>query len=375
MKYFPFILITLANTLPLIVGIFFYQNFFGNFESNYIVYTILFWFFAIFFLFFILKRNILVIKNLLLQDLKYLKVLNYFIFFSFFMFLINYDLIFSSRNIGLNVTSFKFKLFFLFEDIYILTYYLLLFKTFIDKKFLNIVLSILFSIIIIGLFGRFIIITSFLIFLLLVWVHNQEKKTFYSSIMLGGIMIIVLYFVENFRNPESIFFIQLLDRISEAATLSIVDQIMNNPPLDYFKNFENLIFLYIPSAIYPAKPFINDGFSFMIDYFGYGGGETFTRFPILLHIDSFRRFGWYGLIFSILPTLVFYYLIKINFLLKQKFMIPFSFILTFKYLFFLYPRAILGIIEISLYTYIRSVILLMILFYLFKLFFYKEEIS
>jgi len=375
MKYFPFILITLANTLPLIVGIFFYQNFFGNFESNYIVYTILFWFFAIFFLFFILKRNILVIKNLLLQDLKYLKVLNYFIFFSFFMFLINYDLIFTSRNVGLNVTSFKFKLFFLFEDIYILTYYLLLFKTFIDKKFLNIVLSILFSIIIIGLFGRFIIITSFLIFLLLVWVNNQEKKTFYSSIMLGGIMIIVLYFVENFRNPESIFFIQLLDRISEAATLSIVDQIMNNPPLDYFKNFENLIFLYIPSAIYPAKPFINDGFSFMIDYFGYGGGETFTRFPILLHIDSFRRFGWYGLIFSILPTLVFYYLIKINFLLKQKFMIPFSFILTFKYLFFLYPRAILGIIEISLYTYIRSVILLMILFYLFKLFFYKEEIS
>jgi len=375
MKYFPFILITLANTLPLIVGIFFYQNFFGNFESNYIVYTILFWFFAIFFLFVALKRNILVIKNLLLTDLKYLKVLNYFIFFSFFMFLINYDLIFTSRNVGLNVTSFKFKLFFLFEDIYILTYYLLLFKTFIDKKFLNIVLSILFSIIIIGLFGRFIIITSFLIFLLLVWVHNQEKKTFYSSIMLGGIMIIVLYFVENFRNPESIFFIQLLDRISEAATLSIVDQIMKNPPLDYFKNFENLIFLYIPSVIYPAKPFINDGFSFMIDYFGYGSGETFTRFPILLHIDSFRRFGWYGLIFSILPTLVFYYLIKINFLLKQKFMIPFSFILTFKYLFFLYPRAILGIIEISLYTYVRSVILLMILFYLFKLFFYKEEIS
>ena len=77
---------------------------------------------------------------------------------------------------------------------------------------------------------------SFLIFLLLVWVHNQEKKTFYSSIILGGIMISVLYFVENFRNPESIFFIQLLDRISEAATLSIVDQIMNNPPLDYFKN-------------------------------------------------------------------------------------------------------------------------------------------
>ena len=375
MKYFPFILITLSNTLPLIIGIFFYQNFFDNFESNYIVYTILFWLFAIFFLFFILKRNILVIKNLLLQDLKSLKVLNYFIFFSFFMFLINYDLIFSSRNIGLNVTSFRFKLFFLFEDIYILTYYLLLFKTFIDKKFLNIILSILFSIILIGLFGRFIIITSFLIFLLLVWVNNQEKKTFYSSIMLGGIMIIVLYFVENFRNPESIFFIQLLDRISEAATLSIVDQIMNNPPLDYFKNFENLIFLYIPSVIYPAKPFINDGFSFMIDYFGYGGGETFTRFPILLHIDSFRRFGWYGLIFSILPTLVFYYLIKINFLLKQKFMIPFSFILTFKYLFFLYPRAILGIIEISLYTYVRSLILLMILFYLFKLFFYKEEIS
>lgn len=84
MKYFPFILITLANTLPLIIGIVFYQNFFDNFESNYIVYTILFWFFAIFFLFFILKRNILVIKNLLLQDLKYLKVLNYFIFFSFF---------------------------------------------------------------------------------------------------------------------------------------------------------------------------------------------------------------------------------------------------------------------------------------------------
>ena len=75
MKYFPFILITLANTLPLIIGIFFYQNFFGNFESNYIVYTILFWFFAIFFLFVVLKRNILVIKNLLLNDLKYLKVL------------------------------------------------------------------------------------------------------------------------------------------------------------------------------------------------------------------------------------------------------------------------------------------------------------
>ena len=375
MKYFPFILITLANTLPLIVGIFFYQNFFGNFESNYIVYTILFWFFAIFFLFVALKRNILAIKNLLLTDLKYLKVLNYFIFFSFFMFLINYDMIFASRNVGLYVTSFKFKLFFLFEDIYILTYYLLLFKTFIYKKFLNIVLSILFSIIIIGLFGRFIILTSFLIFLLLVWVKNQEKKTFYPSIILGCIMIILLYFVENFRNPESIFFIQLLDRISEAATLSIVDQIMNNPPLDYFKNFQNLIFLYIPSAIYPAKPPVSDGFTFMIDYFGYGGGETNTRFPILFHIDSFRRFGWYGLIFSILPTLVFYYLIKINLLLKQKFMIPFSFILTFKYLFFLYPRDIIGIIEISLYTYVRSVILLIILFYLFKLFFYKEEIS
>ena len=375
MKYFPFILITLANTLPLIVGIFFYQNFFGNFESNYIVYTILFWFFAIFFLFVALKRNILAIKNLLLTDLKYLKVLNYFIFFSFFMFLINYDMIFASRNVGLYVTSFKFKLFFLFEDIYILTYYLLVFKTFIDKNFLNIVLSILFSIIIIGLFGRFIILTSFLIFLLLVWVKNQEKKIFYTSIMLGGIMIILLYFVENFRNPESIFFIQLLDRISEAATLSIVDQIMNNPPLDYFKNFQNLIFLYTPSAIYPAKPPISDGFTFMIDYFGYGGGEAFTRFPILFHIDSFRRFGWYGLIFSILPTLVFYYLIKINLLLKKKFMIPFSFILTFKYLFFLYPRDIIGIIEISLYTYVRSVILLIILFYLFKLFFYKEEIS
>lgn len=375
MKYFPFILIALANTLPLIVGIFFYQNFFGNFESNYIVYTVLFWLFAIFFLFIFVKRNILVIKNLLLTDLKYLKVLNYFIFFSFFMFLINYDLIFTYKNIGLNVTSLKFKLFFLFEDIYILTYYLLVFKTFIDKNFLNIVLSILFSIIIIGLFGRFIIITSFLIFLLLAWVKNQEKKIFYTSIMLGGIMIILLYFVENFRNSESIFFIQLLDRISEAATLSIVDQIMNNPPLDYFKNFQNLIFLYTPSAIYPAKPPISDGFTFMIDYFGYGGGEAFTRFPILFHIDSFRRFGWYGLIFSILPTLVFYYLIKINLLLKKKFMIPFSFILTFKYLFFLYPRDIIGIIEISLYTYVRSVILFIILFYLFKLFFYKEEIS
>jgi hypothetical protein len=185
-----------------------------------------------------------------------------------------------------------------------------------------------------------------------------------------GATLVATYAVEVLLMPENAGVsarARFLDRVGEVATLGVVDDIFARNSFDGFAGFENLAYLYAPSVLFPEKPAINDGADFLRENYGLGAGRDGTRFALLLHVDAFRRFGWAGLTVAAVPALMFRIVVGATYLVWSRLGVPFLALILLKHVVYLYPKTLPGVIEVGLYTHVRSSLLLIGLFLLYGL--------
>lgn len=385
----PIFLICLANIIPISVGLIFYPLFFFDLSKNYENFTILFWSISLIFLYYLnAEKTNIAIGNLRKDMYNYQieKEILAFSFISAILIIINIDWIADSRSLGIDVRSIRVKSFFLFEDIFfiLLVYYFC-------RLVLNIRITNLlwFVGIVTGMaivFGRFGLIVGQIMGVIILGSKNvgqSAARRVLMTVMVAG-TIFGIYIIENIRAEDlasnrlaaSEATQSFVDRLGEFATLGVTDSVFEWPDYSGFSDFGNLAYLYLPSVLFADKPVVEGGASYMQENFNLGGATENgqgTRFPIMLHIDSYRRFGWGGLIFAVLPGLF----VRLNFIIfqfiRKKFSIPFIEIIILKYSLFMYPKSIIGLIELFFYTTIRSLIVLCSIIFVLRIFYIRVQ--
>jgi hypothetical protein len=235
-------------------------------------------------------------------------------------------------------------------------------------------------------FGRFGLIVGQIMGVIILGSKNvgqSAARRVLMTVIVAG-TIFGIYIIENIRAEDlssnrlaaSEATQSFVDRLGEFATLGVTDSVFERPDYSGFSEFGNLAYLYLPSVFFADKPVVEGGASYMQENFNLGGATEDgqgTRFPIMLHIDSYRRLGWGGLIFAVLPGL----LVRLNFIIFQfirtKFSIPFIEIIILKYSLFMYPKSIIGLMELFLYTTIRSLIVLCSIIFVLRIFYIRVQ--
>ena len=343
----PIFLICLVNIIPIAVGLVFYPIFFFDLLPNYENYTLVFWSICSIFLYYFNSEKTNIAISNLRKDMYNYKIEKEILAFSVIaaiLIIINIDWVADSRSLGIDVRSIRVKSFFLFEDIFfiLLVYYFC--RVVLEVRITNLLwfLGIVTGMAIV--FGRFGLIVGQIMGVIILGSKNlgqsAERRALMTVIVAGTIFGI--YVIENIRAEDlssnrlaaSEATQNFVDRLGEFATLGVTDSVFERPDYSGFSDFGNLAYLYLPSVLFADKPVVEGGASYMQENFNLGGATEAgqgTRFPIMLHIDSYRRFGWGGLIFAVLPGL----LVRLNFIIFQfirtKFAIPFIEIIILKY--------------------------------------------
>jgi hypothetical protein len=259
------------------------------------------------------------------------------------------------------------KLFFVLEDLLFIAFSVVLIFFLKTKKWTLALCLGYFSLLYLTSYGRFSVLVSLLI-LFLVFGVRLSLRSLTSSLLVVAMSVSLLFVIEGGRSKSEQVpvLLQLLgDRISEVASLRVVSDIFEYQKPEGLVNFDRLKLLYVPSVLYEKKETINDGSEYMFERFQLGkadvGEAQVTRFPILFHVDGFRRFGWFGLFFGFLPLIF----LKVGVLVSKFFTfrlgVPFVWLLVLKYSFYIYPRSLLGNLEVFLYTVPRSALILWLL--------------
>jgi hypothetical protein len=371
----PISVICAANIVPLIVGLVFYPKFIGVLSSNYILFTIVFWSIAVI-LFALFNRKALhiAISNLRndVSNPNAATVARFIILILILLVLINIDWVAGSRDLGIDVRGVRFKIFFLFEDMFfiIIVYYFC--KVLIFPRFGNVLTFLCISTGMVMVFGRFGLVAGPMIGLVIFGskglFQGVGRKVGMAMLLFG--VVTGVYVIENARAKNlpgsqlsiSDVTLKFVDRLGEFGTLKITDQVFERSEFAGLSNFSNLQYLYLPSVLFPDKPIIEGGSTYLSENFGLGSANelygTGTRFPIMLHVDSYRRFGWWGLGFAILPGGLFLMSLSVFQWLRTKLKIPFIEIISIKYAIFIYPKSVIGLIELFFYTTLRSALVL-----------------
>jgi hypothetical protein len=364
----PIAIILMANLVPIFIGITGYLVLGLPLSADYITFTTIFWLIASFFLIWFNRRTSDSLMILLQEDLSRQGIIKFLTFLAVAIILLNLPWLSSARSSGIDNRDLVFKIFFLFEDLFFVVIALTMLSLFTRPSIRSAIIVAFLITFLSVVFGRFGIITIFCLLILLVSVDANclgiRKKIILGLLFLLTLLgVLAIEIVRSDTGLTTDIYARLLDRIGEFATLSIVDSIFANETKIYFDGFENLQYLYAPSIFFPDKPIINDGSVFLRSEFGLGAGTVETRFPILLHIDAYRRFGWYGLWAALLPSAFVFLIFKTTIYFRKYFHVPFLALIAMKYAIFMYPKSILGLLEILFYTFIRSALVFIFLFF------------
>lgn len=390
-RVYSTILLCLSNVLPLVAGLCFFPIFVYDLSANYITFTISYWVIFVWSMFYFAGSHIENAINSINRDFyapEKTRICVGFAWILFFLFLLNIDWLPHSRSMGLDVRSLRFKIFFLFEDVLFLTYIVFFCRMILSVSFRRLFLLALFAFFLIMVFGRFGLLIGQLVAMIVLGrqLISGGIKKFAILSLIASSTIIGIYAIEAYRASEVSTQAldtagaaeNFVDRIGEFGTLRIVDDVFSSSQFVGFSGFENLSYLYLPSIFFDLKPIIDDGASYLAQNFGLGSSndqEAETRFPIMLHVDSYKRFGWFGLLVALVPSI----LIRINLMLFSAFRrltgAPFLDLIIFKNAVFIYPKAVLGMIQLFLYTTIRSATVVLILVFLMKSISGKRRIS
>ncbi|MFG6547048.1 hypothetical protein ACGYLM_18465 [Sulfitobacter sp. 1A10445] len=363
-------IVLFANMVPIFVGIASYRILIGPFSSSYVTYTLLFWALAALVFYKFCANPMRRLLEMLQIDIRSRSFGRLLIFVSIILIFGNSGWLLSAREAGIDNRGIIFKIFFLFEDVLFIAFILTVYSAFMDPSVRRVTGLAVIGFVMMTVFGRFGVICSAALVLVLI---GMDRKLLTGRMLVTVTSVILLTtvattLVEATRMDavkNTSLWSALGDRVGEMATLSVVDHIFSQENFDGFSGFGNLIYLYAPSIVFPEKPIINDGSVFLLEAYSLGVGENGTRFPIMLHVDSYRRFGWGGIVVALLPALLFRLLVNFTYYLWSQLRVPFLGLALLKYFVYIYPKSILGLIEIGLYTYIRSSIVILLVYFIY----------
>ncbi|WP_133125997.1 hypothetical protein [Pseudohalioglobus lutimaris] len=301
-------------------------------------------------------------------------VVLYFVVVAALIVVVNIPTVLGARASQIDNRDFLFKLFFLFEDFLFLSVAACLVYTIVTRSVVGLLLSIGMVYFVYLVFNRFGMVATAVLVWFSFFARDTQSIGVSRGLPRGGtrstfvtILVVLfafsgLFIIEAKRHDHGLtagVSDALVDRVGEFATLEVVDKMYSARRFDGFDGFENLKYLYLPAVFFPNKPIINDGSVYLRERFGMGTGYSSTRFPILLHNDAFRRFGWWGIICGLLPSISLYVMIRLSLFLRRVTGVPLLSLLTMKLAIFIYPKSILGLVEVTLYTSLRSAVVIL----------------
>ena len=164
---------------------------------------------------------------------------------------------------------------------------------------------------------------------------------------------------------ENVFF-ELFFRLSEPYGHYVIDQALDGYIGEPFRNFDRLLYLYVPEILLDQKLPINDGPEVLHDFFGYVQIDDYLSLPITFLADFIFRFSLFGIG---LAAGYYYFACKIynKIICSMPKEIHLSILFYCIYLFIRnYPNGLLGSVQWLFYKGIRDILIFYAIYFLFS---------
>jgi hypothetical protein len=240
-----------------------------------------------------------------------------------------------------------------FDILYITTFILAFRKT----SYLSII-YILFVVLVMILGGHRAYIVMFALIIISAYSIKGNFK-FKKSILPIIFITLSLYFITKNRFVESSLPMEYL--LFERAYEPTIDRVIEYDEIYsrkfYFENFERIITIPIPAFLLPSKKNNDDKDEVLENYYGFQISEK-SHWPLPGLVDSFRRFGYVGVVLFtfIMNYFLFFILKRIKNDSYKVLLYPFIIAFSFR----LFSFSVLGTIAFFLYNLVKMYLILML---------------